>query len=391
MKKFLIFSICILLCSSILTSCNINNKNKNVTINVYNWGEFISSGVDGTIDVNSEFTKKTGINVNYNTFASNEELYAKLAGGGADYDVIIPSDYMIGKLINNNMLSKIDFEKLENIKFIDDEFIYPNYDETNEYSVPYTWGTIGIFYNKKYVDESEDEISWDILWNEKYSGKILMFDNSRDSFGIAQKKLGISYNTHDEQEWIRAADELMKQKPLVQAYVMDQIFDKIGNGEAFLAPYYAGDAAILTKDNPDIGFVIPKEGTNKFVDSMCIPANSKHKLEAHAYIDFMCSPDVALANVLATGYSTPESIVKSMLNPEVANNPIFYPSDYILDNSESYNYLPENINFLINKLWLDIKIGENNKTSELIFVFLGFILCYFSIIFFKKMKKNKEK
>ena len=216
---------------------------RGVTINVYNWGEYISNGVEGTLDVNAKFTRRTGIDVNYTTFDTNESLYSKLAGGGANYDVIIPSDYMVSKLIEEGYLEKLDFDNIPNFQYIDEQYRNPDYDPTNEYSVPYTWGVVGIFYNKNYVKEEIN--SWKILWDEKYAGKILMFDNPRDSFGIAQKLLGYSFNSTDEREWQEAAMLLKEQKPLVQAYVMDQIFDKMANGDAWLAPYYAGDAATL--------------------------------------------------------------------------------------------------------------------------------------------------
>lgn len=226
-----------------------------VTINVYNWGEYISTGKDGTMDVNSEFTKLTGIRVNYTTFEDNESMYSKIAGGGANYDVIVPSDYMISKMISEHLLQKLDFSNIPNYKYIDSTYRGEAYDPDNEYSVPYAWGVVGIFYNKKYVTEKVD--SWKILWNEKYAGKILMFDNPRDSFGIAQKILGYSFNSTKMSEWDAAAKLLEKQKPIVQAYVMDQIFDKMSSGEAWLAPYYAGDAVTLVRDNPNIGFAIP--------------------------------------------------------------------------------------------------------------------------------------
>ena len=224
---------------------------RGVTINVYNWGEYISNGVEGTIDVNAEFTRRTGIDVNYTTFDTNESLYSKLAGGGANYDVIVPSDYMVSKLKDEGFLEKLDFDNIPNFQYIDEQYRNPDYDPTNEYSVPYTWGVVGIFYNKNYVTEEVN--SWRILWDEKYAGKILMFDNPRDSFGIAQKILNYSFNSTDEREWQEAAMLLKEQKPLVQAYVMDQIFDKMANGDAWLAPYYAGDAATLVADNPNIG------------------------------------------------------------------------------------------------------------------------------------------
>ena len=362
-----------------------------VTINVYNWGEYISDGVDDTLDVNAEFTRRTGIGVNYTTFQSNEERYAKLASGGASYDVIIPSDYMISKLIEKEMLEKLEFNNIPNFEYIDEEFRNPEYDPTNEYSVPYTWGTVGIFYNKTMVDESEDEIDWDILWNEKYKGQILMFDNPRDAFGIAQRKLGFSFNSTDLSEWYRAADELRKQKPLVQAYVMDQIFDKMGNGEAALAPYYAGDAAIIVESNEDVGFVVPKSGTNKFVDAMCIPKGTPHKAEAEAYINFMCDVEVATANIEYICYSTPESAVKENLDPEIVNDPIFYPSEELLEKSEIFANLPDDINLVLDDLWVQVKTGGTDDTWALILVLCGFLLLYICVIIYKKRKDRKEK
>ena len=361
-----------------------------VTINVYNWGQYISDGADGSLDVLEEFTRRTGIGVNYTTFATNEELYAKLAIGGTDYDVIIPSDYMVSKLIQNGMLAKLDYNNIPNAAYIDDRFRNPEYDPTNEYSVPYTWGVIGIFYNKTMVDESEEEISWDILWNEKYAGKILMFDNSRDAFGIAQIRLGLDFNTTDPQDWHAAADLLAQQKPLIQSYVMDQIYNKMGNNEAALAPYYAGDAALLLEENENIGFVVPKEGTNLFVDAMCIPATSPHKAEAEAFINFMCDPEIGAANMEYVGYSTPESAVEELLDPEIIENPVFYPDEETLRNAQVYASLPEELNLLLDDLWVQVKTGGSDDTALLLAVMIGFVLLYVAVVVYKKRKKKRE-
>ena len=359
------------------------------TINVYNWGEYISNGVDGSLDVNKEFTKRTGIQVNYTTFESNENLYAKLVSGGANYDVIIPSDYMISKLTAEGMLEKLDFRNIPNFRYIDKQFQNPVYDPKNEYSVPYTWGVVGIFYNKKYVKEKVD--SWKILWDEKYAGKILMFDNSRDAFGIAQKILGYSYNSTDPAQWEEAAMLLKRQKPLVQAYVMDQIFDKMSSGDAWLAPYYAGDAATLVEDNPDIGFAIPdKEGTNFFVDAVCIPKGSRHKAAAEAYINFLCDPEIAAANVDYIGYSTPESAAKKLLPKEVVDNPIFYPDQKILDRSEIFTNLPDDTNRLLDTLWAEVKMGGPGQTATLVAVLAVFLLVYLGILLYKRRKRKRE-
>lgn len=360
-----------------------------ITLNVYNWGEYISTGEDGSMNVNAEFTKRTGIKVNYTTFEDNESLYSKLAGGGASYDVIFPSDYMISKMIQEKMLQKLDFRNIPNYKYVDKTYRGEVYDPKDEYTVPYTWGVVGIFYNKKYVKEKVD--SWKILWNKKYAGKILMFDNPRDSFGIAQKILGYSYNSTNTDEWNAAANLLEKQKPLVQAYVMDQIFDKMSSGEAWLAPYYAGDAATLVKDNPNIGFAIPtKEGTNFFVDAMCIPTSAKHKKEAEEYINFLCEPDVAAANMEAVGYSTPEAEAKKLLPKEMQENPIVYPPMSILKKSETYISLPEDTSLLEDSLWAQVKMGGAGQTATLIAVLAGFLLVYIGIVVYKKVKRKRE-
>lgn len=325
-------------------------------LNVYNWGEYISNGDEGSLDVNEEFTRRTGIKVNYTTYASNEEMYQKIKSGAAEYDVIIPSDYMIEKMIEEDMLEKLDFSNIPNYSLIGDDYKDLPFDPTNEYSVPYTWGVVGIFYNKTMVDESDiAKQSWDILWDEKYSGNILMFDNPRDAFGIALKKLGYSQNSADPDEWDEAYEELAEQKPLVQAYVMDQIFDKMANGEAALAPYYAGDAGIMMEENKDIGFFIPKEGTNRFVDSMCIVKGAKHKTAAEKYIDFMCDGEIALANIEYICYSTPNTAAYDLLDEETKENPIFYPAQAILDKCEVFYDLPIDIYKQQNDLWIKLK------------------------------------
>ncbi|MDQ5983617.1 MAG: ABC transporter substrate-binding protein [Eubacteriales bacterium SKADARSKE-1] len=388
-KKILFSSLCLGLI--ILASFMIFKKGNQisaVTINVYNWGEFISDGSDGAIDTNKEFTKKTGIKVNYTTFQSNESLFAKLQGGAAKYDVIIPSDYMVSKLIQNNMLQKVNFSQIPNSSLVSDNFKNSTYDPTNEYSIPYVWGTVGLFYNKTMVDEAEESIDWDILWNEKYAGKILMFDNPRDAFAIAQFKLGLSVNSTNKQDWSNAALELKKQRPLVQAYVMDQIFDKMGNNEAALAPYYVGDAAVLIKRNPDIGVVVPKSGTNKFIDAMCIPVGAEHPNEAQAYINFMCEPDIALANVQATGYSSPLDFEKCGIFSEEAKEKFYDKHSDNLRNTQVFANLQETFAEDLENLWVMIKIGGPGKPLNLIATLAIFFLAYVLVVIYKKSKSR---
>lgn len=372
-----------------LTGCSYKNNKKSQDfnfINVYSWGEFISTGNSNnfensvSIDVNKEFTNQTGIKVNYKTFQNNEELFAKLSSGGVDCDVIIPSDYMISKLIKNNMLTKLDFSNIPNYKFIDENYKNLNFDPDNLYSVPYMWGTVGIFYNKNTIKEPEENITWDILWDKQYKNKILMFDNARDSFAISLLRLGYNVNTCDTEHWRHAADELLIQKPLVQAYVMDQIFNKIGNEEAYLAPYYAGDAFNIMKINKNIGFVIPKTGSTRFVDSMCIPANSKRKILAEKYINFMCEPEIALANVNHTGYSTPHKLAYEKLDNSLKYNKIFYPDKKISEKSQIFVNLPDNINLLMDTLWIEVKAGGVSQNSWGLLIIISSLVVFYLII-----------
>lgn len=360
---------------------------RGVTINVYNWGEYIANGTDGSIDVNAEFTRRTGISVNYTTFDSNESLYSKLAGGGANYDVIIPSDYMVSKLISKAMIAELDFEKIPNFANVDNSFKNPEYDPQNLYSVPYTWGLVGLFYNTDFIEK--EITSWSALWDEQYSGKILMFDNPRDSFGIAELMLGYSLNTTEESELLEASALLKQQKPLVQAYVMDQIFDKMENGEAWLAPYYSGDAAVLVEENENIEFIFPEEGTNYFVDALCIPVTSDKQSEALEYINFLCAPEISGENMSYVGYSTPISAAKEYLDDEVVSDPIFYPEEAVLAKTEVFVNLPDETNMQMDKLWAEVKMGGPGQSIVLIAIILVFLAVYILATISKKRKKKR--
>ncbi len=360
---------------------------RGVTINVYNWGEYIANGTDESMDVNAEFTRRTGIQVNYTTFDSNESLYSKLAGGGAAYDIIIPSDYMVSRLIDEGMLAQLDFENIPNFSYIDPQFRNPDYDPENLYSVPYTWGVVGVFYNTEYVEEVT---SWNALWDDRYAGKILMFDNPRDSFAIAQFMLGQNVNGTEEQDWQEAATLLKQQKPLLQAYVMDQIFDKMESGEAWLAPYYAGDAAILVDNSDNIAFAVPEEGTNFFVDAICVPATASHKKEAEEYINFLCDPEIAGANMDYVGYSTPETAAKAYLDPEVVESPLYYPDQETLDKTQVFVNLPEGTSALLDKLWAEVKMGGPGESALLVAIIMGFLAVYIAIIIYKRRKRKRE-
>ncbi len=330
-------------------------KGQNITLYVYNWGEYIADGADGSRDVVAWFEELTGINVEYTTFDTNEGLYSKLQSGSAYYDVIIPSDYMIARLAESDMLEKLDYENIPNFReYIDEAYHAPDYDENQEYSVPYTVGAVGLIYNTKYVDETD---SWSALWDERYAGKILMFDNSRDAFAIPLRMLGYSMNTENADEIAEAAELLKEQKPLVQAYVMDQIFDKMVEENAWIAPYYAGDYLTMAEDNPDLAFVFPKEGTNRFVDAMCIPKGCVNKEAAELFINFMCEPQISAENCGMIGYSTPISAAKELMDPEMTENPIAYPSDEILSNTEIFTNLSDEANRQLDILWISVSVG----------------------------------
>ena len=332
-------------------------KNDNLTLYVYNWGEYIADGSDDSMDVIEEFEALTGIRVEYTTFDTNEGLYSKLQSGSAYYDIIIPSDYMISRMAQSGMLEKLNYSNIPNFeKYVDETFRNPDYDVNQEYSVPYTWGTVGLIYNTKYVTEAVD--SWDILWNENYSGKILMFSNSRDAFAIALKRLGYSMNTENPEELREAADLLTAQKDVVQAYVMDQIFDKMTEENAWIAPYYAGDYLTMSETNEDLAFVFPKEGFNQFVDAMCIPKGCVNKEAAEMFINFMCEPRVSAENCGYIGYSTPVSAAKDLMDEEMVSNEVAYPSAEVLENSETFRNLSDETNKLLDDLWIEVRIGK---------------------------------
>lgn len=333
-----------------------------VTINVYNWGQYISDGSDGYLDVNAEFTAATGIQVNYMTFDTNESLYTRLKTGGTTYDVIIPSDYMVGRLIEEDMLEPLNFDNIPNYQYIDEEFRNTAYDPDNLYSVPYTWGAVGIIYNTKYVDEVT---SWSSLWDEQYAGKVLMFDNPRDAFAIAELRLGCSLNTEDPREFENSAALLKEQKSVVQEYVMDQIFDKLEHEEAWLAPYYAGDYLMMVQENEALAFCYPEEGFNVFIDAMCIPKGAPHKAAAEAYINFLCSPEICGQNLEYLGYSVPSSAAKEYMDPEVTESEVAYPDAETLARGQSFLPLSDEVTQMMDSLWLEVKT-DGNITGYLI-------------------------
>lgn len=320
-----------------------------VILNVYNWGDYIDESVV------SEFEDTYNIKVNYETFATNEDMYVKIKSGGTAYDVAIPSDYMISKMIKENLVSKIDLSNVPNYRLIDNKFKNLEYDPKNEYSVPYMWGTVGILYNKKMVKDKVD--SFDILWNEKYKKQILMLDSQRESIGVALQKLGYSLNTRNKSELEKAKTELIKQKHLVLAYVGDEVKDKMINGEAALAVVWAGDAVYMKKQNPDLEYVVPMKGSNIFFDSMIIPSTSKHKKEAEMFINFMCETDISQKNTQYIGYSTPQVETRKNLPSELANDPAAYPSDDVIKRCEVYKDLSDMLKEY-DRIWTEVKAAK---------------------------------
>ena len=392
-KRLLSLSLAALLCIPSFAGCftaKAAAADTGVTINVYNWGQYISDGTDDYLDVNAAFTEATGIEVNYMTFDTNESLYTKLKTGGSSYDIIVPSDYMAGRLIDEGLVQKPDFSNIPNYQFINESYKNTAYDPDNAYSVPYTWGTVGVIYNKKYVDEA-DIGSWDLLWNEKYAGKILMFDNNRDAFAIAESRLGYSLNTTDSVALTACAELLKQQKPVVQQYVMDQIFDKMTREEAWIAPYYAGDYLTMLEDNPDLGFYFPEEGFNLFIDCLMIPSSAEHKAEAEAYINFLLSPEVCGENLDYLGYSAPEDAAKEYMDPEVSSSEIAYPSAETLARSEAFLYLPTESNQLMDSLWLDVKTGDSEDTTVMMAVTIGVIVLALAILLIHSLRKKRRR
>ncbi len=387
MKRLLSLVLVLLLICLAVPSVAAAELDTGVTLNVYNWGEYI----DPT--VNDLFTKETGIKVNYKNFTDNESMYAVLSSGAASYDIIVPSDYMVGKLINEGRLAKLDFNNIPNAAKINPSLLNPSYDPENAYSVPYTWGTVGIFYNTKYVDEQDLQLGWDLLWSEKYSGRIFMFDNPRDAFGIALLKCGYSLNTTDPAHWDEAYEALRTQRPVLHQYVMDQVYDKMINEEGWIAPYYAGDGIVMMDEdegNPAIDFFVPTTGTNLFVDALCVPVDSPHKREAEEYINFLCRTDIALLNAEYIGYSTPQEEARAQLDPEIGENENFYPPEEVLAKTEMFITLPQDVSAHMDSLWMKLKLADPWWSVFTVLVGVAAVVC-FTLYIVRHVQKWKKR
>ncbi len=336
----------------------VSEKLQGTTLNVFNWGEYISDGSQGTLDVIGAFEKLTGIKVNYTTFDSNEAMYGKMQSESVSYDIIIPSDYMIDRMRSENRLKELDYSKIPNYKYIDETYKNANYDPENKYTVPYSVGMVGLIYNKKIVTETPD--SWSIMWDKKYKDNILTFNNSRDAFAIAQFLLGIDINSTNLEDWKKAAEKLTEQNSVLQGRVMDEVFDKMEGGNAAIAPYYAGDYHTMAAVNPDLGFVYPKEGTNIFVDAICIPSSSRNYETALLFINFLLEPNVAVENANYICYASPNTAVLSHpeYEEELANSPYLYPDNLSDYKTEYFRYLGEDIISQYERMWEEIRIKD---------------------------------
>jgi len=319
------------------------------SINVYNWGDYIEP------EVLRMFEEEYGVKVVYDTYATNEDLYIKLKQGGSSYDVIIPSDYMIERMIKEDLLAKINMDNIDQLSNADEKFMGLDYDPTNEYSVPYMWGTVGIIYNKSMV--SRPLTSWADLWDEEFSGQIIMLNSQRDTLAVALKKLGYSMNTREIKELEEARDELIAQKPLVYAYLGDEVKGVMTGGEAAVAVVWSGDAVAMMQENEDLEYVLPSEGTNLWFDAMAIPKNAKNQSDAEKFINFMTRPDIAAINAEYIGYSSPIPAAVEMLPEEIQNSPVAYPADELLENTEIFKD-PQDILSEYDRIWTEITSAQ---------------------------------
>lgn len=412
MKKIIsvFFAILLLATPFLLTSCGKSDEGEEAvsgettTLYVYNWGEYISDGSDDSLDVNRAFEEycrkvlKKNVKVNYSTYSSNEDLYAKLSSGAVSYDVVIPSDYMAARLAAEGLIRDYNpKESIENYKYIDSRFKGLYYDPDEKFSVPYTFGTVGVIYNTKYVPEDDENIgSWALLWDGKYAGNILQFNNPRDAFGTAQFYNKTSINSNNPDDWRAALDLLVKQKSIVQGYVMDEVFNKMKGGSAAIAPYYAGDYFTMYGDNEDLAFYHPEEGTNVFVDVMCIPSSTKNFDLAKEYINFMLTEEIAVANAEYVCYAWPNTLVKdneeyiAYMTEEIHPDAISILYDFDMSNMEFFYDLPDDTRSLMNSLWEELKIESNIGAAIYIIciVIIVFLVTAFAVRFIIKRRRK---
>ncbi|BBF43883.1 ABC transporter, periplasmic spermidine putrescine-binding protein PotD [Lachnospiraceae bacterium KM106-2] len=347
MKRLIAVMLLCSMCIGGLTGCDRITGDR---VYVYNWGEYIDP------EVNKMFEKETGIKVIYEEYETNEVMYPRVNSGAVQYDAICPSDYMVQRMREEGLLQKLDKSKIPNLKYIGEDYLESSksFDPTNDYSVPYCWGTVGILYNKKLVDEKID--SWSVLFDEKYKNEILMIDSVRDALGIALKYKGYSLNSKNKSEIKEAQQLLLDQKPLVQSYVVDQVRDMMIGGEAKIGVIYSGEAIYTQRENPDLEYVVPKEGSNVWIDSWVIPKNAPNKEFAEKYINFLCRPDIAKLNFDYITYSTPNTGARDLIEDDaIKNSTIAFPSSDILKKCETYNYLGKDMDDYYLSRWKEVK------------------------------------
>ncbi len=342
-RKFCLLIVLTLIFTTIFTGCK--NSGDKAEIKVLNYGQYI----DKTLL--TEFEDKYNVKIIYDIYPAPEDMYTKVKAGGTDYDVIITGEYMIERMINEGMLAKLDYDNIPNFEFVDEKFKNQPYDSNNEYAVPYFWGTLGLLYNTKAVTEKVD--SWDILWNEKYANRILMMDSQRDTMAVAFKKLGYSLNSTNEQELKEVKQLLLMQKPLVMAYVVDEALAMMIAEEADIALIWSSEAASAMGSNENLNYIIPKEGSNIWIDAMCVPATSSHKKEAELFINFMTSKESTLKNIDELWYSTVHTEAVKEVEEFLFDNPAFNPSDEDVKRTEMFRDLIDEIK-VYNKLWTEV-------------------------------------
>ena len=343
MKKLKSFALIVIVFSILVLAAGCGESKPK--LNVYNWGDYIDT------DVLDQFEEEYGIEVVYDTYATNEDLYVKLKQGGSSYDVVFPSDYMIERMVREDLLDKVNMDNIPNFSKVGETFLNLDHDPQNEYSVPYMWGTLGIIYNKNAVSQPLE--SWADLWDPQYEGQIVMYNSQRDSLAVALLKLGYSINTRNIDELEEAKDELIKQKPLVKAYMGDEVKGAIVSGEADIAVVYSGDAVTMIAENPDLEYVIPSEGTNLWFDAMVIPKSTQNKEVAEKFVDFMTRPEIAVKNAEYIGYSSPIPEAVELLDDEIKNDPVAYPSEEELENTEVFND-PKDILHEYDRIWTEV-------------------------------------
>ncbi len=350
MKKTLFKTLLVFVCMGLVASLFAGCSEKKTVLNIYNVGDYIDMEV---IDM---FEKENpNIKINYETFYANEEMYIKVANKSTAYDIIVPSDYMVERLISEDLLYELDYNNIPNIKNIDPQYLNMDYDKGNKYSVPYMWGTMGVLYNKTIV--KEPVTSWKVLWDEKYKDQIFMYNSERDTIAITMRMLGYSMNSKDDKELEKAKNALVDQKNIVLAYCGDEVKDKMIAGEGALTIAWSGDAFFCIAENPDLAYAIPEEGSNLWFDSMVIPKTSLHKAEAEKFIDFMCRPDIAKMNADYIGYSTANKAAVELLPDEIKNDKLRYPDLSTLNNMEVFKYDKE-LTKKYSEIWQQIKISE---------------------------------